>query len=176
MSESTKKQPYTYTLKTSTFVGGANGFGGDFGYICSNGIIFYLVPPDDAITIENIYCHLIMQFEATVPVGQRVLRKIGIIDAPVSPTFFPALVDRLKVFDVNIAADGSGVIDKRIDLSALLKKTDIAYRGVFADASTPDNGYTMIYLGFDDGLANSSLIGKIKLWKADGLFTTIGIV
>lgn len=176
MSQSTKNQPYTYTLKTATFVGGANGFGGDYGYICSNGIIFYLVPPDNAISIENLYCHLIMQFEATVPVGQRILKKIGIIDAAASPTFFPSLIDRLVTFDVNIAADGSGNIDKRIDLSALLKKADIAYRGVFADAATPDNGYTMIYLGFDDALAQSSNIGKVKLWKADALFTTIGIV
>lgn len=176
MSESSKKQPYTYTLRTSTFVGGANGFGGDWGFICSNGIIFYLIPPDNAISIENLYCHLIMQFEPTVPEAQRVLKKIGIIDAPVNPTFFPSLIDRLKTFDVNIAADGDLMIDKRIDLSALLKKDDVAYRNLFADASTPDNGFTMIYLGFDDLLVNSGNIGKIKLWKADGLFTTVGIV
>lgn len=82
----------------------------------------------------------------------------------------------MKVFDVNIAADVNRMIDKRIDLSALLKKDDIAYRGVFSDASTPDNGYTMIYLGFDDSLVNQSITGAVKLWKADGLFTTIGIV
>lgn len=176
MSESSKKQPYTYTLKTSTFVGGDNGFGGDYGFICSDGIIFYLVPPDNALTIENLYVHLIMQFATSVPSGKRVLKKIGVIDAPVSPTFFSSLIDRIKTFDVNIAADGNRMIDKRIDLSALLKKDDVAYRGLFSDSSTPDNGYTMIYLGFDESLKNESTIGNIKLWKADGLFTTVGIV
>ena len=117
-----------------------------------------------------------MEFDASIPVGQRVLKKIGIIDAPASPTSFPSLIDRLVTFDLELAADGNRMIDKRIDLSGLLKKTDIAYRGLFADASTPDNGFTMIYIGFDDALKESSLIGKVKLWKADGLFTTIGIV
>lgn len=175
MSESTKKQAYKYTLQSTTFVGGDNGLGGDYGFICSNGIILYQVPPDDAISIENLYVHLIMLFEVTVDVANRVLRKIGIIDAPVSPTFFPSLVDRLKVYDVNIPATGT-TIDKRIDLTSLLKKDDVAYRSLFADASTPDNGYTMIYLGFDDELQNSALIGKVKLWKVDALYTTRGIV
>lgn len=176
MSESTKKQPYKYTLRTSTFVGGDNGFGGDYGYICSNGIIFYLIPPDNALSIENLYVHLIMQFETTVAADKRVLKKIGIIDAPSSPYFFAGLVDRLKTFDLNLAADANRMIDKRIDLSALLKKDDVAYRGLFSDAATPDNGYTMIYLEFDESLVLESIIGKVKLWKADGLFTTIGIV
>lgn len=176
MSQSAKKQPYTYTLKTATFVGGDNGFGGDYGFICGNGIIFYLVPPDNAITIENLYVHLIMQFDTSVASADRVLKKIGIIDAPANPVFFPALIDRLKTFDVNIAADGNRMIDKRIDLSGLLKKDDVAYRGVFSDSSTPDNGYTMVYLGFDDGLMFQSNTGAIKLWKIDALFTTIGIV
>jgi len=176
MSQSAKKQPYTYTLKTATFVGGDNGFGGDYGFICGNGIIFYLVPPDNAITIENLYVHLIMQFDTSVAAADRVLKKIGIIDAPVNPVFFPALIDRLKTFDVNITADGNRMIDKRIDLSGLLKKDDIAYRGIFSDSSTPDNGYTMVYIGFDDSLAFQSITGAIKLWKIDALFTTIGIV
>lgn len=176
MSQTAKKQPYTYTLRTTTFVGGDNGFGGDYGFICGNGIIFYMIPPDDAITIENLYCHLIMQFDTSVPADLRVLKKIGIIDAPVNPVFFPSLIDRLKTFDVEIAADVNRKIDKRIDLSALLKKDDVAYRGLFSDASTPDNGYTMIYLGFDDSLRFQSITGAIKLWKADALFTTIGIV
>lgn len=176
MSETAKKQPYTYTLRTTTFVGGDNGFGGDYGYICGNGIIFYLIPPDNAITIENLYCHLIMQFDTSVSAGLRTLKKIGIIDAPANPVSFASLIDRMKVFDVNIAADVNRMIDKRIDLSALLKKDDIAYRGVFSDASTPDNGYTMIYIGFDDSLVFQSITGAIKLWKADALFTTIGIV
>jgi hypothetical protein len=176
MSESTKKQPYTYTLKTATFIGGDNGFGGDYGYICSNGIIFYLVPPDGALTIENLWVHIFMEFDSSIAVGKRVLKKIGIIDTDASPTLFPSLIDRLKVFDVNISADANRQIDKRIDLSALLKKDNIAYRNLFADSSTPDNGYTMVYLGFDDSLAETSIIGKVKLWKTDALFTTIGIV
>lgn len=176
MSESTKLQPYKYSLKTVTFVGGDNGFGGDYGFICSDGMILYVVPPDGALTIENLYVRLKMQFDSSVAAGDRVLKKIGIIDAPSSPTFFSSLIDRLKTFDVNIVANGSREVDIRIDLSALLKKDDVAYRGLFSDSSTPDNGYTMIYIGFDSSLAEAGTTGKVIVWKADALFTTVGIV
>lgn len=168
MSESTKHQPYTYSLKTVAYV----GMGTD---ICTNVIMMYIVPPDNALTIENLYMHLVMQFDAAVPVGDRVLRKIGISDEFTSEYFFGA-PNRLKVFDVNIAADANRMIDKRIDLSALLKKDDVLYRELILPITAPDTGYTYIYLEFDEDQKNNNLLGSIKLWKADALYTTVGIV
>lgn len=174
MSESSKHQPYTYSLKTVAFGRNASNTGSSL--ICTGSIIFYPVPPDGALTIENLYVHLIMQFDAAIPSAARVLRKIGIIDTPISPLFFPSLVNRLKTLDVNIEADANRIIDYRIDLSSLLKKDDVAYRGVFEEDSTPENGYTMVYLEFDETLESTSNVGSILQWKTDALFTTIGIV
>lgn len=168
MSESTKHQPYTYSMKTVAYV----GTGTD---ICTNVIMMYLVPPDGALTIENLYMHLVMQFDAAVPVGDRVLRKIGISDEFTSEYFFGA-PNRLKVYDVNIAADGSRMIDKRIDLSALLKRDDVLYREMILPISAPETGYTYIYLEFDADQKENNSLGSIKLWKADALYTTVGIV
>lgn len=168
MSESSKHQPYTYSLKSVAYV----GMGTD---ICTNVIMMYIVPPDNALTIENLYMHLVMQFDAAVPSGDRVLRKIGISDEFTSEYFFGA-PNRLKVFDVNIAADANRMIDKRIDLSALLKKDDVLYRELILPITAPDTGYTYIYLEFDEDQKNNNLLGSIKLWKADALYTTVGIV
>lgn len=168
MRESTKHQPYTYSMKTVAYV----GTGTD---ICTNVIMMYIVPPDGALTIENLYMHLVMQFDAAVPVGDRVLRKIGISDEFTSEYFFGA-PNRLKVYDVNIAADGSRMIDKRIDLSALLKRDDVLYRELIMPISAPETGYTYIYLEFDADQKENNSLGSIKLWKADALYTTVGIV
>lgn len=168
MSESTKHQPYTYSLKTVAYV----GMGTD---ICTNVMMMYIVPPDNALTIENLYMHLVMQFDAAIPVGDRVLRKIGISDEFTSEYFFGA-PNRLLVFDVNIAADASRIIDKRIDLSALLKKDNVLYREQILPITAPETGYTYIYLEFDIDLKENNLVGSTRLWKADALYTTVGIV
>lgn len=166
MSESTKHQPYTYSLKTVAYVGSGTD-------ICTNKILMYIVPPDNALTIENLYMHLVMQFDAAVPSGDRVLRKIGISDEMAGLLETP---NRLKVFDVNIAADVNRMIDKRIDLSALLKKENVLYRELLMPIGAPETGYTYIYLEFDSDQIFNNLLGSIKLWKADALYTTIGIV
>lgn len=171
MSESAKHQPYKYSLKTVTFINGSGS-----GIICSDGIIMYPIPPDNALTIENLRMKLYMQFESAIPSDLRVLKKVGIIDTPVSPTFFPSLVNRLRTFDVNIQADVNRFIEYEVDLTALLKKDDIAYRGLFNDSSSPENGYTMVYIGFDESLRLESNIGTVIQWKIDALFTTVGIV
>lgn len=168
MSESTKHQPYTYSLKTVAYVGQGTD-------ICTNVIMMYIVPPDNALSIENLYMHLVMQFDASIASGDRVLRKIGISDEFTSEYFFGA-PNRLKVFDVNIAADANRMIDKRIDLSALLKKDDVAYRELIMPLGAPETGYTYIYLEFDSDLQLNNSVGSIKLWKADALYTTVGIV
>ena len=168
MSESTKHQQYTYSLKTAVYI----GIGTD---ICTNVIMMYVVPPDNALSIENMYMHLIMQFDAAVPVGDRVLRRIGISDEFTSEYLFGA-PNRLKTYEVNIAADGNRMIDKRIDLSALLKNDDVLYREQILPIGAPETGYTYIYLEFDADQKNNNLLGSIKLWKADALYTTVGIV
>ena len=168
MSESSKHQPYTYSMKTVAYAGQGTD-------ICTNVIMMYIVPPDNALTIENLNIHLIMQFDAGVASGDRVLRRIGISDEFTSEFFFGA-PNRLKVFDVNIAADVNRIIDKRIDLSPLLKKENVLYREIIMPISAPETGYTYIYLEFDADLQDELTVGRMKLWKADALFTTIGIV
>lgn len=169
MSESTKHQPYTYSLKTVAYVGQGTD-------ICTNMIAMYIVPPDNALTIENLYMHVVMQFDAGVPSGDRVLRRIGIYDEFVNPNIFGQQPNRAKMFDVNIAADVNRMIDKRIDLSALLKKDDVLYRELLMPLGSPETGYTYIMLEFDSDQAFNNLLGSIKLWKADALYTTVGIV
>lgn len=166
MSDSTKFQPYTYSLKTVAFADSGSG-------ICTNKIMMYVVPPDNALSIENISMHLMMQFDASIPSGDRVLRKIGISDefAPLVST-----PNRLKVFDVNIAADVNRRIDKRIDLSALLKKDNVLYRELILPIAAPETGYTYVYLEFDQDLQLNNNVGSLNLWKIDALFTTVGIV
>lgn len=175
--ESTKHQPYTYSLKTAAFASVAGGGGAslDTGNICTNAILFYLVPPDGALSIENLYCHLIMEFDASVASQYRILRKIGIVDEDRHPVFHGA-PNRMKLFDVNWQADSNGKIDKRIDLSALLKKDDVTYRDYFMPIDAPETGYTYIYLEFDETQLNNAQLGRIVLWKADALYTTVGIV
>lgn len=175
MSESTKIQPYKYSMRVVTFVNWVNEFGGNSGDICSDGIILYPVPPEDAISIESLSMHLIMQFDSGVAADKRVLKKIGIFDEYTNPTAF-GWPNRMRIYDVNIAADVNRKIDKRIDLTALLKKDDVGYRELVMPLEAPDTGYTYIYLGFDTSLFGSSLIGKVLLWKVESLYTTRGIV
>lgn len=176
MSESSKHQPYKYSMKTVAFARYTGGVVNN-SIICTNTIIFYMIPPDGALTIENLYMHLKMRFASGVASGARVLRKVGVIDQVTAPSLFPfASGYRLKTLDLDLVADGNRYIDLRLDLTSLLKKDDVAYRNLFTDDSTPDDGFTMVYLEFDESLKNENNIGEIHIWKTDGLFTTIGIV
>lgn len=170
--QSTKHQPYTYSLKTAAIANNTN--------VCNNGVYMYLVPPKDAITIENLYTHVQFQFDAAIPVGQRIITNIGISVGdpvefdPVIQEYVPRTDGRLRKIPVNWAADGNRIIDKRIDLTSVLQKEFAAYRDYFLDFLDPDEVYTYIWIEFAVPFG-TSITGKMNLWKADALYTTIGI-
>lgn len=163
MSQTTKLQQYKYSLRSMTIAPTAF----PNGYFCGQKFFMFPVPPEDAITIENLYLHLIMIFKVGVAAGDRKITKIGIAsDRP----FFGGTPVRLLTYDVNISADANRKIDTRIDLSALLKNDNVRWRDFFSDPVSTDATYVYIELATD----NSSN-GDLLLCKTDALYTTTGI-
>lgn len=167
MSESTKKQQYKYSLRTTAIVPPIPN-----GYFCNRKMMMYPVPPEDAITIENLYVHLKMRFNSGISSGDRRITKIGIAND--RPNFVTGEAPRLRTYDVNWSADASRYIDKTIDLSALLKKDDVNWRSYFEEPAGTDN-MTYIYIELPEILENVSGIGDLVICKATALYTTLGI-
>ena len=71
MGSQNKLQPYPYSLKT---ILAANQSA------CLNRFFLYMLPPKDALTIENLFCHFVFQFDAGVAAADRVVQSIGIVD------------------------------------------------------------------------------------------------
>jgi len=163
MSETTKLQQYKYSLRTMAIApkNMPNG------YMCNDVFYVYPVPPDNAITIENLYLHLIVKFNVSVASGDRIIRKIGIANE--RPTFTSRFSpNRLRTYDVNLSADPTTrIIDTRIDLSALLKKDNVRWRDFYTDPATTDQTY--VYIETPAGG------GDLILCKMDCLYTTTGI-
>jgi len=170
MSEGTKKQPYTYTLKTVAFSDLANNF------ICSEHIWMYITPPKDALTIENLYIHLIIEFDSGVSVDDRILRRIGIVNTIESGARFdPTQADWYRYIELNQAADGNRRVEVKMPLTHLLKKTNVRWQDLFSDQFGDEETYTYVVLQFPHSLVSNQTVGKILLWKLDALFTTTGI-
>ena len=162
MSQSTTKQHYPFSFRTACAVNVT---------ACTSKIIMFLIPPENALTIEQLYCHFRMTFDSAISSGDRVIEYIGIQDeVPLSVSVAP---HSLKKFDVNVVADGSRKVDIRLDLSSLLTKSKAGYRDYFTDPG--GYGLTYVVVKFRDALATTSNVGTIDLWKLDGLFTTQGI-
>ena len=164
MSETTKLQQYKYSLRTIAIAPKTM----PNGYFCGQKFYAFPVPPDNAISIENLYLHLIMQFKVGVASGDRRITKIGIASDRPSYGFIPS---RLRTYDVNLSADPTTrIIDTRIDLSALLKKDNVRWRDFYTTPATTDQTYVYIELATE----NSSN-GDLILCKMDCLYTTTGI-
>lgn len=163
MSEKTKLQEYKYSFKSAAFtsLGVVN--------LCQDKILFYLVPPQEALSIQYLRTHLKFQFESSVASADRVIEKIGIISAY---EYNELGVDYFKSVDINQAADGSRNVELNINLTPLLKKDNVAYS---IELTPPGEGYTMIWVKFPNSLYGNNSVGRILLWKADALFTTTGI-
>ncbi len=168
MSESTKHQVYKYSLRTTSVVprNVPNN------YMCGSRFLVFPAPPDNAITIENLYLHLIVKFAVGVAVGDRKIARIGIGN---NYPLYGNNPPRWRYYDVNIAADPTTrIVDTRIDLSALLKNDDVRYADYF-DAHDPAQlGYTYIVIDLPDGIPTISN-GDLLLCKMDALYTTTGI-
>lgn len=163
MSEKTKLQEYTYSFKSAAFtsIGVVN--------LCTDKILFYLVPPQEALSIQYLRTHLKFQFESSVTPGDRVIEKIGIISAY---EYYESGVNHFRSIDINQAADGSRNVELNINLTPLLQKDDVSYS---IELTPPGDDYTMIWVKFPNSLATNLSVGRILLWKADALFTTTGI-
>lgn len=157
---SNKKQEYTYSLKTVA-VDTTN----ILTTFCTGKALFYLVPPEDAISIQYLRTQFKFKFDSSIPSGYRRLDRIGIIDSKFSPTYE-------RYIDLNLVADGNREVEVNINLTPLLKKDNVVYT-LFEDAF--GTGYTYIYIQLAPELEDTGSVGEMRLWKADALFTTLGI-
>lgn len=164
-SESTKHQEYTYSFKSAAYANQSSS-GSD---LCTEKVLFYLIPPQDAISIQYLRTHLIIEFDSGVPAASRILESIGIAD---EFNYIDEQVDYLRILPIGQAADANRRVELDINLTPLLNKDNIAYS---TELSILGNGYTFVYLKFPDALAANLSVGRIILWKVDALFTTKGI-
>lgn len=158
MSNSTKKHFYPHILRTSALVAIGS---------CQDIIVFYLIPPENALTIEQLFVHLKGTFDASVASGNRTVVEIG-----VGSTFgvygtFPA---DYKKIPLNISADPTTrKVDIKLNLTSLLNKANAGYRDNLGTISigTP----TYMYLRLNSALSNTSSLFTMDLWKMDALYT-----
>lgn len=156
----TKNQEYKYSLK-SVAVDTTN----ILTTMCAGKALFYIVPPEDAQTIQYLRTHFKLKFDSSIPTAYRRLDRIGIVDSKFNITYE-------RYLDLNLIADGNREVEVNINLTPLLKKDNVAYT-LFEDAF--GNGYTYIFIELAPELENTGSIGEMRLWKADALFTTLGI-
>lgn len=161
-SLASKKHFYPFTFRTAAMVNNS---------WCQDKAFMYLVPPKDALSIENLYCHFKLTFDAGIPSGDRILEYIGICnEIPISPSIEPSY---LRKIDINQAANASREVEIRIDLSSLLKKDNARYREYFETPVTADFTYVIIKLS--GNVRGIVTVGTTNIWKLDGLFTTKAI-
>lgn len=157
MSSSTKKHFYPHILRSSAVV--AIG-------TCQDKIVFYLIPPENALTIEQMFIHLKGTFDVSVATGDQVVQSIG-----VGSTFgaIDAVPVGFKSIPLNIAANVSRQVDIRLNITSILNKANAGYRDNLGSIAvgTP----TYIYLKLADNLRNTSSKFTIDLWKMDALYT-----
>lgn len=164
MSESSKNHFYHYTARSVVLA--------DYVW-CGGKILLYVMPPEKALTIENLYVHFKATFDSGISSGQRIVKSISIVDK--RPFFYDSNsdVNYMRTLDLNISADANRKVDIKVDLSHLLKKDNVGFREYFADSDMPNLTYVMIEP--DDALIGNNNIGRIDLWKIDAQFTTQGI-
>lgn len=158
MSSSTKKHFYPHILRTSALVAIGS---------CQDIIVFYLIPPENALTIEQLFIHLKGTYDATVAIGNRTILEIGVGSTFGAYGTFPA---DYKKITLNTAADPTTrKVDIRLNLTSLLNKANAGYRDNLGTISigTP----TYMYLRLNGALAATSGLFTIDLWKMDALYT-----
>jgi len=162
MSESSKNHFYHYTARSIGF---------HYSAWCGGKILLFVMPPEKALTIENLYVHFKATFDSGIASGQRIVKSISIVDDV--PLLYNSNADLtyIRTLELNVAADGNRQVDLKLDLSHLLKKDNVGFRDLFEEPS----GLTYVMIEPDDSLVGVSNIGTIDLWKIDAQFTTQGI-
>lgn len=166
MGSQNKLQPYKYTMKTVA-AGSSAG-------ICRNRFMMYMIPPKEALSIERLYCHFVMTFDAGIAAADRKIESIGIIDE-LRPFPITKAANYQRRQTVNLQADANRRVDLSIDLTHLLDHDNVAYEESVFDPGVVSTGYTAVEIKLPDSLVDISNVGALVLWKIDGLFTTIGI-
>lgn len=164
MSESTKSHWFPHTARSIAFNGVT---------WCGGKIILYVMPPEKALTIENLYIHFKATFDSGVSVGNRVVKDISVIDTIPLLNTSNSDVNYMRTQELNIAADGNRKVDIKIDISHLLKKDNVGYRELFGGGD--ETGLTYVMIQPHNNLIGNVNIGTIDLWKIDAQFTTEGI-
>ena len=155
MSESTKSQFYRYSMRTIMF---------DGAFWCTKRIGLEVVPPDNAQSIENLFCHLKIVFESSLPTAQKALARIGVISK------FPqygkeATAARYRYLQIDKAAVGDE-LELFIDLTSLLDKQAVGAPG--------SDNQTIVWLEAAGSVGDilEASAGNIYLWKLDAIYTT----
>ena len=163
MSQSTKVHFYDHTLRSAATA---------LLSLCRDKAYFYLVAPKNAQTIENMYLHLKITFDAGVPIGDRVIKYIGIGNE------FPLFIQDdpsgyFNKLDLNLAADAvTRKIDLKLNLTPLLNKENAGWRDRF---NTDGDNLTYIIIKTADANRDVSTVASVELCKVDALYTTTGI-
>ena len=163
MSISTKRQQYPYSFRSTVMANSQ--------FTCGKKVLLYLVPPENAVTIESLWCHFRFTFDSAIGSPLRYIKSIGVCnELPLNENGEPSYH---KKFELNEVADVNRQVDIRLDLSSLLNKNNVGFHEYGYDNG--DDNYTFVIVEFDDDLYQTLATGTIDLWKLDGLFTTQGI-
>lgn len=162
MSESSKHHFYHYTARSIALA--------NVGW-CGGKILLFVMPPERALTIENLSIHFKATFNSGIASGQRIVKTVSIVDDIPLMHNSNSDLNYKRTLTLNAAADVNRKVDLKLDLSHLLKKDNVGYRDLFEEPS----GLTYVMIEPDDSLIGISNIGTIDLWKIDAQFTTQGI-
>lgn len=160
MSRGTKSEFYRYSMRSTAYTNLQ---------MCTDKIYAYQVPSKNAESIERLFCHFKIQFDAAVASASRKIEQIGI--ASERPSFIADSPATLRVLNVDLTADGNREIDLKIDLSSLLTKGNIEYTPEFGADYEQDN-MTFVYVKLPIELRDTLNVGTIELWKIDAEYTT----
>lgn len=163
MTQSSKVHHYPRTIRSVCMVDEAH---------CQDRTYFYIAPPEDALTIESLIVHLKMTFDAGIVSADRVLKSLAIGSS--FPLFITSNPAYFRELTINQSADAvTRKIDVKIDLTSLLKKDNVRYRGMFGSFGTDD--YTYIIIKTADNNRGLGTVATIDLCRVDAQYTTKGI-
>lgn len=164
MSESTKKHVYPYTLRICALAGTSSGV------LCGDSAFMFITPPENALTIEGLFVHLKLTFDAGIASGNRVLQWLAISnDVPLAPGGTPTFFRKI---DLNQSADASRKIDVKLDLSTCLNNDGVGF--INSDSSITGTP-TYVMLKVADANRGVTTVANIDLWKIEAKYTTKGI-
>ena len=158
----TKKQEYTYSMKTT-----GNDTRDIATTFCLGKAIYYQIPPKDALSIQYLRTQFKFVFDSSIPTDWQKIHKIGIRDSK-----YPEYATYEKYITLDQAADGARAVTLDMNLTPLLNKDNVAYTE-FEDVF--GTGYTYIFIELAEELGATTSPGEMRLWKADALYTTLGI-